>query len=85
MSAVQANLLRQQVRSRHPPRPPTVRHSVASYGRCAPPFSCLIWQVRSLLAALRPEAVALVDAWDYSDYELNSALGRYDGRATARD
>lgn len=27
----------------------------------------------------RPEAVTLVDAFDYSDYDLNSALGRYDG------
>lgn len=27
----------------------------------------------------RPEAVALVDAFDYSDYVLNSALGRFDG------
>ena len=27
----------------------------------------------------RPEAVTLVDAFDYSDYNLNSALGRYDG------
>jgi hypothetical protein len=36
--------------------------------------------VRSLLAALRPDAVALVDAFNFSDHELNSALGRYDGR-----
>ena len=27
----------------------------------------------------RPEAVALVDAFDYSDFVLNSPLGRYDG------
>lgn len=40
--------------------------------------------VRSMLASelqrLRPDAVALVDAWHFSDYELNSALGRRDGR-----
>ena len=36
--------------------------------------------VRKLLGLIRPDAVALVDAFDRSDYELNSALGRYDGR-----
>lgn len=34
---------------------------------------------RGLLAALRPEAVALVDAFGFEDYYLNSALGRSDG------
>lgn len=34
---------------------------------------------RSLLSALRPNAVALVDAWGLEDYALNSALGRHDG------
>ena len=37
-------------------------------------------QVRSLLQELRPQAVALVDAWGIADCELNSALGRHDGR-----
>jgi acyl-CoA oxidase len=36
-------------------------------------------QHRTLLAALRPEAVALVDAFGWEDYALNSALGREDG------
>lgn len=36
-------------------------------------------QHRSLLAALRPEAVALVDSFGWEDYALNSALGRADG------
>jgi acyl-CoA oxidase len=36
-------------------------------------------QHRTLLAALRPEAVALVDAFGWEDYALNSALGRADG------
>ena len=36
-------------------------------------------QARALLATIRPNAVALVDAWSFHDYELNSALGRYDG------
>ncbi|CAJ0596334.1 unnamed protein product [Cylicocyclus nassatus] len=32
-----------------------------------------------LLQKLRPNAVSLVDAWDYSDHELRSVLGRRDG------
>jgi acyl-CoA oxidase len=32
-----------------------------------------------LLDAIRPNAVALVDARDFSDFRLKSALGRYDG------
>lgn len=36
--------------------------------------------MRALLEELRPQAVALVDAWGMRDAELNSALGRYDGR-----
>eukprot|EP00160_Parvularia_atlantis_P014362 Unigene3536_Nuclearia_a/m.10794 Unigene3536_Nuclearia_a/g.10794 ORF Unigene3536_Nuclearia_a/g.10794 Unigene3536_Nuclearia_a/m.10794 type:complete len:321 (+) Unigene3536_Nuclearia_a:1161-2123(+) len=36
-------------------------------------------QSRALLAVVRPNAVALVDAFDFSDYSLNSSLGRYDG------
>jgi len=35
--------------------------------------------VRSLLQRVRPNAVALADAWAFTDYELNSALGRHDG------
>lgn len=34
---------------------------------------------RSLVRELRPDAVALVDAYGYDDYLLNSALGRKDG------
>ncbi|CAF4289872.1 unnamed protein product [Adineta steineri] len=30
---------------------------------------------------LRPNLVALVDAFDLHDFELNSCLGRYDGQA----
>jgi len=33
----------------------------------------------NLLALIRPNAVALVDAFDFSDFSLNSSLGRYDG------
>ena len=33
----------------------------------------------SLLAEIRPNAVALVDAFDYTDNTLGSILGRYDG------
>ncbi|KAF3549799.1 hypothetical protein DY000_02001876 [Brassica cretica] len=36
-------------------------------------------QLRSLYSQLRPNAVALVDAFDYTDHYLGSVLGRYDG------
>ncbi|CAH2059211.1 unnamed protein product [Thlaspi arvense] len=36
-------------------------------------------QLRSLYSLVRPNAVALVDAFDYTDHYLGSALGRYDG------
>nr|UJP29469.1 acyl-CoA oxidase 3 [Schizochytrium sp. HX-308] len=36
---------------------------------------------QALCEALRPDAVALVDAWDYPDRVLNSTLGRFDGNA----
>ncbi len=36
-------------------------------------------QLYSLLSTVRKEAVPLVDAFDFSDEILNSALGRYDG------
>ena len=36
-------------------------------------------QKRSLVRALRPDAVALVDSFGYEDYLLNSAIGRKDG------
>ena len=36
------------------------------------------------LIYFRPEAVALVDAFDYSDYALNSPLGCYDGNVYER-
>ncbi|KAM7259932.1 hypothetical protein ACFE04_015673 [Oxalis oulophora] len=36
-------------------------------------------QLRSLYSQVRPNAVALVDAFNYTDHFLNSALGRYDG------
>ena len=32
-----------------------------------------------LYAELRPNAVALVDAYDFPDHILQSCLGRYDG------
>ncbi|XP_068119871.1 peroxisomal acyl-coenzyme A oxidase 1 isoform X1 [Hyperolius riggenbachi] len=36
-------------------------------------------RVKDLLVVIRPNAVALVDAFDYSDTQLSSVLGRYDG------
>ncbi|KAK8951545.1 Peroxisomal acyl-coenzyme A oxidase 1 [Platanthera zijinensis] len=35
--------------------------------------------LRALYAQIRPNAVALVDAFNYSDHFLGSTLGRYDG------
>ncbi|KAJ1495192.1 acyl-CoA dehydrogenase/oxidase C-terminal [Baffinella frigidus] len=37
--------------------------------------------IRTLLHELRGDAVALVDAFDFSDNQLKSTLGRYDGEA----
>ncbi|XP_022957805.1 peroxisomal acyl-coenzyme A oxidase 1-like [Cucurbita moschata] len=36
-------------------------------------------QLRSLYSQVRPNAVALVDAFNYTDHYLGSILGRYDG------
>ncbi|KAM7418966.1 hypothetical protein PAMA_016198 [Pampus argenteus] len=36
-------------------------------------------RIKELLSQLRPNAVALVDAFDIHDRKLNSVLGRYDG------
>jgi len=35
--------------------------------------------VKELLAIIRPNAVALVDSFDFHDVHLGSVLGRYDG------
>lgn len=35
--------------------------------------------IQTLMEAIRPHAVRLVDAWSIPDYLLESALGRYDG------
>ena len=37
-------------------------------------------RLTSLLADLRPNAVALVDAFDFPDAVLDSVLGRWDGQ-----
>merc|ERR1739848_343254 len=36
-------------------------------------------RVKDLLCELRPDAVALVDGFGFTDAELKSTLGRYDG------
>ncbi|ETI21753.1 hypothetical protein G647_05822 [Cladophialophora carrionii CBS 160.54] len=36
--------------------------------------------VMKLLEELRPHAVRLVDAWKFPDWQLDSSLGRYDGK-----
>jgi acyl-CoA oxidase len=43
-------------------------------------ISILQNKLTGLLAELRPNAVALVDAFDYPDKVLDSCLGRYDGQ-----
>ncbi|ETI57005.1 hypothetical protein F441_00607 [Phytophthora nicotianae CJ01A1] len=35
--------------------------------------------LQKLLVPVRRNAVRLTDAWDFSDFELNSTIGRYDG------
>ena len=36
--------------------------------------------VMKLLEEIRPHAVRLVDAWQFPDWQLDSSLGRYDGK-----
>ncbi|KAH9827246.1 putative peroxisomal acyl-coenzyme A oxidase 12 [Teratosphaeria destructans] len=36
--------------------------------------------VMKLLEDIRPHAVRLVDAWDFPDWQLDSSLGRFDGK-----
>ncbi|KAF1791219.1 Acyl-CoA dehydrogenase/oxidase C-terminal [Phytophthora cactorum] len=36
-------------------------------------------QLTHMLPPVRQNVVRLTDAWDFSDFELNSALGRFDG------
>ncbi|XP_057197918.1 peroxisomal acyl-coenzyme A oxidase 1 isoform X2 [Triplophysa rosa] len=44
-----------------------------------PQMSQISRRLKGLLSEIRPNAVALVDAFDYRDEMLNSVLGRYDG------
>lgn len=37
-------------------------------------------EVMTLLAQIRPNAVALVDSFKFPDYLLNSSLGKFDGK-----
>ena len=43
------------------------------------PMQLIIPSVLKYLDIVRPNAVSLVDANDFSDFRLKSALGRYDG------
>lgn len=36
-------------------------------------------RIKELLTVIRPDAVTLVDAFDFQDVSLGSVLGRYDG------
>lgn len=42
-----------------------------------------LW-LEEILAALRPNAVGIVDAFDFNDAVLSSALGAYDGNVYER-
>ncbi|XP_060774936.1 peroxisomal acyl-coenzyme A oxidase 1 isoform X2 [Neoarius graeffei] len=44
-----------------------------------PQLTQITRKLKALMAEIRPNAVALVDAFDYCDEMLNSTLGRYDG------
>ncbi|XP_053493213.1 peroxisomal acyl-coenzyme A oxidase 1 isoform X3 [Ictalurus furcatus] len=44
-----------------------------------PQLAQITQRIKALMAEIRPNAVALVDAFDYRDEMLNSTLGRYDG------
>ncbi|GAA6098663.1 peroxisomal acyl-coenzyme A oxidase 1 isoform X2 [Tachysurus ichikawai] len=44
-----------------------------------PQLAQISQRIKTLMAEIRPNAVALVDAFDYPDEMLNSTLGRYDG------
>eukprot|EP00127_Corallochytrium_limacisporum_P000176 Clim_evm37s6 gene=Clim_evmTU37s6 len=37
-------------------------------------------EIRNIMNEIRPNAVALVDAFNFSDFGLNTAIGKYDGR-----
>ncbi|KAH8331376.1 hypothetical protein KR074_001743 [Drosophila pseudoananassae] len=41
-------------------------------------------RLEAVLTKLRPDAVAIVDGFDFSDLQLNSTLGSYDGNAYER-
>jgi hypothetical protein len=74
--------------SLHSPAPLTALSRPSLLHTAAPQAAALRAASRGLLAALRPEAVALVDAFGFEDYYLNSALGRWvesvDGKRRGR-
>lgn len=39
----------------------------------------MLERINELLDEIRPDAIALTDAFGYSDHDLKSTLGRYDG------
>jgi acyl-CoA oxidase len=62
---------------------PKQHELLRSQGKCSPQcFASSLtasFVVDELLAAMRPQAVPIVDGFACPDYLLNSALGRYDG------
>eukprot|EP01090_Pellita_catalonica_P019134 TRINITY_DN6391_c0_g2_i1.p1 TRINITY_DN6391_c0_g2~~TRINITY_DN6391_c0_g2_i1.p1 ORF type:complete len:404 (-),score=67.53 TRINITY_DN6391_c0_g2_i1:50-1261(-) len=43
-------------------------------------IKCIRQAVRELLTAIRPNAIAFTDAFEFPDQVLNSAIGRHDGK-----
>ncbi|KAI0369512.1 acyl-CoA oxidase [Pilatotrama ljubarskyi] len=55
--------------------------SVVASAREADPSRGLRMAIKQLCIELLPEAIALTDGFGFGDWELDSALGRYDGNA----
>lgn len=59
------------------PTPPSLDSKQLTTG----PIEALRAQITDLARQLQPEMVGLTDAFAFSDWDLNSELGRYDGGA----
>ncbi|UYV83603.1 ACOX2, partial [Cordylochernes scorpioides] len=64
--------------------PDVTNHTVPQAGLTKEELAQIQNQEGVLLEELRPDAVALVDAFDFHDLALNSALGSFDGRVYER-
>jgi acyl-CoA oxidase len=59
---------------------PSPAHSTAAQ-IIASPIEVLRTTIDGLAQKLLPEAIAIVDGFGFSDYDLDTALGRFDGRS----